>query len=68
VSFTEDIAMQQSKQADELFKKGIDKGPLQGIPYGLKDLFSIKGTKTTWGAQPYKDQTIDIDAYVYILI
>jgi Asp-tRNA(Asn)/Glu-tRNA(Gln) amidotransferase A subunit family amidase len=65
MSFTEDIAMQQAKQADELFKKGIDKGPLQGIPYGLKDLFSIKGTKTTWGAQPYKDQTIEVDAYIY---
>ena len=65
VSFTEEIAMQQAKQADELFSKGIDKGPLQGIPYGLKDLFSIKGTKTTWGAQPYKDQSIDVDAYVY---
>ncbi len=65
VSFTEDIAMQQAKQADALFKKGIDKGPLQGIPYGLKDLFAIKGTKTTWGAQPFKDQSIDVDAYVY---
>jgi Asp-tRNA(Asn)/Glu-tRNA(Gln) amidotransferase A subunit family amidase len=38
---------------------------LHGIPYGLKDLFAIKGTKTTWGAAPYKDQTIDEDAYVY---
>lgn len=66
VSFTEEIAMQQAKQADVLFSKGIDKGPLQGIPYGLKDLFSIKGTKTTWGAEPYKNQTINEDAYVYI--
>lgn len=66
VSFTEEIAMQQAKQADVLFSKGIDKGPLQGIPYGLKDLFAIKGTKTTWGAEPYKNQTINEDAYVYI--
>ncbi len=66
VSFTEEIAMQQAKQADVLFSKGIDKGPLQGIPYGLKDLFSIKGTKTTWGAEPYKNQTINEDANVYI--
>jgi Asp-tRNA(Asn)/Glu-tRNA(Gln) amidotransferase A subunit family amidase len=65
ISLTEDIALQQAKEADALFKKGIDKGPLQGIPYGLKDLFAVKGTKTTWGAQPYKDQTIDEDAYVY---
>jgi len=40
VSITEDIAMQQAAKADEDFKKGIDKGPLQGIPYGLKDLSS----------------------------
>lgn len=65
VSLTEDIAIQQAKEADALFKKDVDKGPLQGIPYGLKDLFAVKGTKTTWGAQPYKDQIIDEDAYVY---
>jgi len=65
VSLTEEIAMQQAKQADELFSKGIDKGPLQGIPYGLKDLFAVKGTKTTWGAEPYKNQSILEDAFVY---
>ena len=65
VSITEDIAMQQANQADENFKKGIDKGPLQGIPYGLKDLFAVKGTKTTWGAAPYKEQIIEEDAFVY---
>ncbi len=65
ISITESIALEQAKQADENFKKGIDKGPLQGIPYGLKDLFAVKGTKTTWGAQPYKEQVIDQDAYVY---
>jgi len=65
VSLTESIALEQAKQADEDFKKGIDKGPLQGIPYGLKDLFAVKGTKTTWGAQPYRNQTIEEDAYVY---
>ena len=65
ISTTESIALEQAKQADENFKKGIDKGPLQGIPYGLKDLFAVKGTKTTWGAQPYKEQIIDQDAYVY---
>jgi Asp-tRNA(Asn)/Glu-tRNA(Gln) amidotransferase A subunit family amidase len=65
VSLTEELAIQQAKQADELFSKGIDKGPLQGIPYGLKDLFSVKGTNTTWGAEPYKNQSIEEDAFVY---
>jgi Asp-tRNA(Asn)/Glu-tRNA(Gln) amidotransferase A subunit family amidase len=65
VSLTEDLAMQQAMQADENFNNHIDLGPLQGIPYGLKDLFSVNGTKTTWGAQPYKNQIIDQDAFVY---
>jgi Asp-tRNA(Asn)/Glu-tRNA(Gln) amidotransferase A subunit family amidase len=65
VSLTESLALQQAAKADQDFRKGIDKGPLQGIPYGLKDLFAVKSTKTTWGAQPYKDQRIEEDAYVY---
>jgi Asp-tRNA(Asn)/Glu-tRNA(Gln) amidotransferase A subunit family amidase len=65
ISFTEEIAMQQAKQADEEIAKGKYKGPLHGIPYGLKDLFAVKGTKTTWGAAPYREQVINEDAFVY---
>lgn len=65
ISITENIAMQQAKEADANLQKGIYKSPLQGIPYGLKDLFSVKGTRTTWGAMPYKEQVIDEDAFVY---
>jgi len=65
ITLTEDLAMQQAKQADEEISKGIYKGPLHGIPYGLKDLFAVKGYKTTWGSTPYKDQVIDEDSYVY---
>ena len=65
ILFTEDLAMQQAKQADAEIAKGKYRGLLHGIPYGLKDLFAIKGTKTTWGAAPYKDQVIDEDAFVY---
>lgn len=65
ISITEDIAMQQARAADAEIAAGNYRGPLHGIPYGLKDLFSVKGTKTTWGASVYKDQVIDKDAYVY---
>ncbi len=65
ISVTEDIAMQQARQADDEIAKGKYRGPLHGIPYGLKDLFAVKGTKTTWGAAPYKEQLIDEDSYVY---
>lgn len=65
VSLTEDIAMKEAAAADAELAKGKYRGPLHGIPYGLKDLFSVKGTKTTWGATPYKNQVIDEDAFVY---
>ncbi|MGN6166304.1 MAG: amidase [Flavisolibacter sp.] len=65
ITITEDVAIQQAKQADDEIKGGKYRGPLHGIPYGLKDLFAVKGYKTTWGSTPYKDQTIDEDAYVY---
>lgn len=65
ITITKDIAMQQAKAADAEIAKGKYRGPLHGIPYGLKDLFAVKGTKTTWGAAPYKDQVINEDAYVY---
>src|SRR5687767_778031 len=65
ITLTEDIAMQQARQADEEIKNGKYRGLLHGIPYGLKDLFAVKGTKTTWGSTPYKDQLINEDAFVY---
>ncbi|TDH19755.1 amidase [Segetibacter sp. 3557_3] len=65
ISYTQDIAMEQARQADKEIAAGKYRGPLHGIPYGLKDLFSVKGTKTTWGAEPYKNQVLDEDAFVY---
>lgn len=65
ISITEEIAMQQAKQADAEIARGKYRGPLHGIPYGLKDLFAVKGTKTTWGAAPYKNQVVEEDAFVY---
>lgn len=65
ITLTEELAMQQAKGADEELKRGVYRGPLHGIPYGLKDLFAVKGYKTTWGSRPYMNQTIDEDSYVY---
>jgi Asp-tRNA(Asn)/Glu-tRNA(Gln) amidotransferase A subunit family amidase len=65
VSITEKIALEQAAQADADLKAGIYRSLLQGIPYGLKDLFAVKGTTTTWGAAPYKNQVINDDAFVY---
>ena len=65
ITITQDIAMEQAKKADTEIAAGKYRGLLHGIPYGLKDLFAVKGTKTTWGAAPYKNQNIDEDAFVY---
>ena len=65
ISLTEELAIAQAKQADAEIASGKYRGLLHGIPYGLKDLFAVKGTKTTWGAEPYKNQMLDEDAYVY---
>lgn len=64
IEITEDIAMKLAKKADADLAKGIYKSPLQGIPYGIKDLFAVKGTHTTWGAPPYAGQMIDQNSYV----
>jgi Asp-tRNA(Asn)/Glu-tRNA(Gln) amidotransferase A subunit family amidase len=65
ITITEDLAMKEAMQADAEIKQGKYRGLLHGIPYGLKDLFAVKGYKTTWGTTPYKDQVLDQDAYVY---
>lgn len=63
-TLTEELALQQARQADKEIKAGRYKGMLHGIPFGVKDLLSTKRYKTTWGAMPYKDQVIDEDATV----
>jgi len=65
ISYTTEIAMQQATRADREITAGRYRGLLHGIPYGLKDLFAVRGTKTTWGAEPYKEQVIDNDSYVF---
>lgn len=64
VSLTEELALSQAEKADKEISEGKYKGLLHGIPYGVKDLFSVPGYKTTWGAKPYEDQYIDYTATV----
>jgi Asp-tRNA(Asn)/Glu-tRNA(Gln) amidotransferase A subunit family amidase len=65
VSLTPALARAQAREADAEIGRGRYRGPLHGVPFGLKDLFAVRGTTTTWGASPYKDQVIDVDATVY---
>jgi len=64
ITLTEDLAMEQAKKADKELAAGIYRGPLHGIPYGIKDLFAVEGYPTSWGAMPYKDQQINTTATV----
>lgn len=65
VTLTEELALKQAAQADAEIAEGKYRGPLHGIPYGLKDLFAVKGYPTQWGTAAFKDQTIDEDCAVF---
>ncbi|MCU0401049.1 MAG: amidase [Algoriphagus sp.] len=64
VTLMEETALQKARAMDQELAQGKYRGPLHGIPYGIKDLLAVKNTKTTWGAMPYKDQVIDETATV----
>src|SRR5437868_10703345 len=57
-------AVRQAKDVDGDLKRGRFRGPLQGIPYAVKDLISVANQITTWGAKPYAAQVFDYDATV----
>ena len=56
--------MEEAQQADTEIRSGNWRGPLHGIPYGVKDLFSVGGTRTTWGSGDFADQVINEDSEV----
>lgn len=57
-------AIRKAQEVDKDIKRGRLRGPLQGIPYGVKDLLSYAGQPTTWGAKPYAGQVFDYNATV----
>ncbi|HTT64290.1 MAG TPA: amidase [Bryobacteraceae bacterium] len=57
-------AIRQAQAVDAEIKRGRLRGPVQGVPYGAKDLLSVAGQITTWGARPYAAQVFDYDATV----
>lgn len=64
VTITRERAESEARRADAEIAKGKWRGPLHGIPYGVKDLLATKGIPTTWGAEPYRGQVFDFDAEV----
>ena len=68
VTFLDDYGRAEAKRADAEIAAGRYKGPLHGIPWGAKDIISVKGFPTTWGSPPFKDQVLDYDAAVVELL
>jgi Asp-tRNA(Asn)/Glu-tRNA(Gln) amidotransferase A subunit family amidase len=64
VTSTADLARAQAAEADTEIRRGRLRGPLHGIPYGIKDLFDTRGIATTWGAEPYQGRIPPRDAVV----
>ena len=64
VTFTDELARQQARRADQELAAGHDRGPLHGIPYGAKDLLDTAGIRTTWGAPPFANRVPATDATV----
>ncbi len=66
VTLMEARARQEAAAADADVTAGRIRGPLHGVPYGVKDIIAAGGGPTTWGAPPLATQTFDRDATVVV--
>ena len=66
VTILEGRGREEAQQAESEIRAGAWRGPLHGIPYGVKDLFSVRGARTTWGSADFEHRVIDEDAEVVI--
>jgi Asp-tRNA(Asn)/Glu-tRNA(Gln) amidotransferase A subunit family amidase len=64
VTYLDDLALKQAERADQELQAKKDRGPLHGIPWGLKDIFAYPGYPTTWGVGQFRDRVIDVKAAV----
>lgn len=64
ISLRRGPALARAAELDRELQEGRWRGPLHGIPWGAKDLLATRDTRTTWGAQPYREQVLDLDATV----
>jgi Asp-tRNA(Asn)/Glu-tRNA(Gln) amidotransferase A subunit family amidase len=64
ITLTPDVALRQARAADAEIAAGKYRGPLHGIPYGVKDLLDTAGIATTWGAEPYRNRVPAADSAV----
>jgi aspartyl-tRNA(Asn)/glutamyl-tRNA(Gln) amidotransferase subunit A len=61
-TITRELALKQARAAEAEIAAGHYRGPLHGVPYGLKDLIAVEGYPTTWGAKPFANQKFNYNA------
>ena len=66
VTILEGRAREEARKADLELAVGDWRGPLHGIPYGIKDLFAVAGTRTTWGSAEFSGQFTRFDSEVAV--
>jgi Asp-tRNA(Asn)/Glu-tRNA(Gln) amidotransferase A subunit family amidase len=64
ITVTRDLALTQAKKADAEIASGKYRGPLHGVPYGVKDLLDTAGIATTYGAEPFRNRVPAADSAV----
>ena len=64
ITLTRDFALAQAKKMDTEIASGKYRGPLHGIPYGVKDLMDTAGIATTYGAEPFRNRVPGADSAV----
>jgi hypothetical protein len=64
ITLTRELALDQAKKSDQEIASGKYRGPLHGIPFGLKDLLDTAGIPTTYGAEPFRNRVPAEDAAV----
>ena len=64
ITLTRELALERAAQAEREIRGGLVRGPLHGVPYGLKDLLDTKGIRTTGGSTIYEDRVPDRDSTV----
>jgi Asp-tRNA(Asn)/Glu-tRNA(Gln) amidotransferase A subunit family amidase len=64
ITLTRDHALARARKADAEMSAGKYRGPLHGIPYGVKDLLDTAGIATTWGAEPFRNRVPKTDSAV----
>ncbi|MEX2467392.1 MAG: amidase [Gemmatimonadota bacterium] len=66
VQILEGRGLEEAQQADMELRAGHWRGPLHGVPWGVKDLFAVSGSRTAWGSEDFQNQVLDYDSEIVV--